>query len=362
MAGGGKDNLMMERKNLLVLFGGQSSEHEVSCISVQNFVKNIDTDRYDVTLVGITKTGHWVLAEDISRVADGSWRESKISAVLSPDAESKCLYLMDGAQVKSVKIDAAVPVLHGLYGEDGTLQGLFSLAGIPFAGCGVLSSAVAMDKVFTKLVVEKLGIRQASYVALHRYELKNIDEVIGRIEAKLSYPIFVKPSCAGSSVGVSRAEDREGLAKALHIAAAEDSKILCEETIVGRELECAVLGTDTDVMASGIGEILAAAEFYDYNAKYNSPESRTVVDPELPAGIREEIRTDAVRIFRALDGFGLSRVDFFLDEKGVVFNEINTFPGFTGISMYPVLMENAGVSKKELVGRLIDMAFDRKEH
>jgi len=353
---------MADKMNLLVLFGGQSSEHEVSCISVQNVVKSVDTERYAVTLVGITREGRWLYTDSLASVEDGSWRDSKVAAVLSPDAGVRGLYLLDGNNVRTVRVDAAFPVLHGLYGEDGTIQGIFSLAGIPYVGCGVLASAISMDKVFTKIVVDTLGIRQAKYVALRRNELEDMKDALDKVEAKIAYPVFVKPSCAGSSVGVTKAGDRDELEKALRIAAAEDSKILCEETIVGRELECAVMGTDKEVVASGIGEILAAAEFYDYDAKYNSSESRTVVDPELPAGVREEIRSDAKQIFRALDGFGLSRVDFFLDEKGVIFNEINTLPGFTGISMYPVLMENAGVPKKELVQKLIDTAFERKEH
>jgi len=350
--------------NLLVLFGGQSSEHEVSCVSVQNVVLNVDTDRYEVLLVGITKEGRWLYVDSLDQVSDGSWRENGISAVLSPDASAKRLYLMNDSErsFRAVHVDVAFPVLHGLYGEDGTVQGLFSLAKIPYVGCGVLASAVSMDKVYTKLVVDTLGIRQAEYAVVRRAELDDMDEVIGRVEKKLAYPIFVKPSCAGSSVGVTKAEDREGLKKALLVASAEDSKILCEETIVGRELECAVMGTDREVIASGLGEILAGADFYDYDAKYNNPESQTVISPVLPDGETEKIREAAKKIFRALDGFGLSRVDFFLDKKGPVFNEINTLPGFTGISMYPMLMEAAGVPKKELIDKLIDTAFVRKEH
>ena len=254
------------------------------------------------------------------------------------------------------------PVLHGMYGEDGTVQGIFELSRIPYVGCGVLSSAVSMDKYYTKIIVDTLGIRQAKYVPVRRGELKDMESVVKRVEENVPYPVFIKPCNAGSSRGGSKAENREMLEKGLLEAAEHDKKILVEETIVGREVECAVLGGN-EVKASGVGEILSAAEFYDYDAKYHNAESRTVLDPELPGGAAEEIRKDAVAIFKAVDGFGLARVDFFVtaDTGEVVFNEINTLPGFTSISMYPMLWENRGISKPQLVEKLIQMAFSRKE-
>ena len=245
-------------------------------------------------------------------------------------------------------------------GEDGTVQGLLELAAIPYVGCGVLASACSMDKFYTKIVVDSIGVRQAKFVGVRRHELTHMDEVVARVEAGVPYPVFVKPSKAGSSQGVSKAENREELIDALNLAAKHDSKILVEETIVGREIECGVLGMN-EPKASGVGEVLSAEEFYSYDAKYNNEESRTVVDPELPEGKAEEIRKDAVAIFRALDCSGLSRVDFFLtkDTNEVVFNEINTLPGFTAISMYPMLWEARGLSKKALVQKLIDLAMNR---
>ena len=352
----------MDKQNLLILFGGQSSEHDISCMSAQNIIKNVDTDRYEVYLTGITKEGHWVLADHIDQIADGSWVNSETAAILSPDATKKCLYLLKDGSFSEVRIDVIFPVLHGLYGEDGTVQGIFELAGIPYVGCGVLASAVSMDKIYTKLIVDALGIRQAEYVGVRRHELADMDAAVRKVEAKIAYPVFVKPSCAGSSVGVNKAADREELIAALLEASKHDSKILVEETIIGRELECAVFGTDKDVTASGVGEILAAADFYDFDAKYNNADSKTDTSPVLPDGVEEEIRKDAQAIFRAVNGFGLSRVDFFYDQKGVVFNEINTLPGFTAISMYPMLFEKQGVDKKKLVQKLIDAAFERKEH
>ncbi|MBO5227874.1 MAG: D-alanine--D-alanine ligase [Lachnospiraceae bacterium] len=348
------------KKTIAVLFGGQSSEHDVSCVSVQTVVANIDKSIYEVILVGITKDGKWLLADSVESIANGQWKESKTKVVFSADAADKCIWLIRGENAQSVDVDVVFPVLHGLYGEDGTVQGIMELARIPYVGCGVLSSAVTMDKLYTKMLVDVLGIRQAKYVTVRKSELKDMDAVIERIEAKLPYPVFVKPCNAGSSQGVSKADDRAALEAALLLAAEHDRKILVEETIVGRELECAVLGGE-ECKASGIGEVVAAAEFYDYEAKYHNAESRTVISPELPEGKEEEIRTAALKIFKQLDCYGLSRVDFFLekDTNEVVFNEINTIPGFTAISMYPMLWEAKGLSKGQLVEKLIQSALVR---
>ncbi len=356
----------MEKKNIAVIFGGRSSEHEISCMSVVTIAKAIDEQKYNTYLIGITEEGTWLLADSMASIEDGSWRQSKKSAIISPDAKGEMIVgMVEGNTVTNaerVKIDVVFPVLHGMYGEDGTIQGLFEIAGIPYVGCGVLASAAAMDKFYTKLIVDTLNIRQAKYVPVLKNQLTDMDEVVGRVEAELDYPVFVKPSKAGSSKGVSKAEDREGLISALNIAAEHDYKILVEETIFGRELECAVLGHDKTARASGVGEILAAADFYDFDAKYYSGESKTVIGPELPLGVEDEIRKDAVSIFNALDGFGLSRVDFFLENETneVVFNEINTLPGFTSISMYPMLWDAKGYDIKKLVDTLIEMSGERE--
>lgn len=351
----------MEKKTVAVLFGGQSSEHVVSCMSAANIVEQIDTETYNLLLIGITEEGRWLKAPSLDSIRDGSWKESCEEAVILPDATKKCALIKRGTSWKEVPVDVAFPVLHGLYGEDGTVQGLFELARIPYVGCGVLASAVSMDKLYTKIVVDDLGIHQAAYEPVMKEQLSDMDEVVKRIEARFSYPVFIKPSNAGSSKGVSKAENREGLVKGLLEAACHDRKILVEETITGREVECAVFGGGSvPVEASGVGEILAAADFYDFDAKYYNEESRTVVDPELPGNAAETIRSNAAAIFKAVDGYGLSRVDFFVKEDGeVVFNEINTLPGFTAISMYPMLWEARGVDKKRLVNRLIEHGLAR---
>lgn len=349
------------KQTIAVIFGGQSSEHEVSCMSVVNVASQIDREKYDVLLIGITQEGHWVKTDSIESIQDGSWRQSGVGAAISPDATEQCVILWENGQAEKRHVDVVFPVLHGLYGEDGTIQGLLELARIPYVGCGVLASAVSMDKLYTKIIVDDLGIRQAEYVPVRREELKDMAAAVAKVEAKLAYPVFVKPSNAGSSKGVNKAENREELEAALLEAGRHDRKILVEETIVGHEVECAVFGGGkTPVKASGVGEILAAAEFYDFEAKYYNPESRTVVNPPLPGNAAEKIRQDAVEIFQAVDGYGLSRVDFFVKEDGeVVFNEINTMPGFTAISMYPMLWEAAGMDKKALVQALIGHAFAR---
>jgi len=358
-----KERKHMSKKNLAVLFGGQSSEHVVSCMSVLNVAANIDKEKYNILLVGITEDGHWLLVNSLEEIKNNTWRESKKTAILSPDATDKCLLVMEEKTVEKLPVDVVFPVLHGLYGEDGTVQGLFELARIPYVGCGVLSSAASMDKMTTKVIVKDLGIRQAEFVPVLKRELSNMDEVVSRVEAKLSYPVFIKPSNAGSSKGVTRADDRDALIAGLKEAACHDRRILVEETIVGHEVECAVFGGgNQEVIASGVGEILAAADFYDFEAKYYNEESRTVVDPELPGNAAEKIREAAVAIFKAVDGYGLSRVDFFVTADGeVVFNEINTMPGFTAISMYPMLWEARGMDKKTLIDRLISNGMERYE-
>ena len=348
------------KKRVCIIFGGRSSEHGVSIVSAATVARAIPGDRYDKVLIGITKSGEWLLAPTITSMEDGSWTKSTVHAVISPETD-RTLIIMEGDHFEKLHIDVAFPVLHGLWGEDGTIQGLFEMANLPYVGCGNLSGAITMDKFFTKVVVGRLGIDQAAFVPVRRYQLEDMDAVVARVEGAFPYPVFVKPSNAGSSMGITKAHDRAELISGLKLAAEHDSKILVEEAIVGREIECAVFGHDESSFATGVGEIISAAEFYDFDAKYHNEASRTVLDPELPEGKLEEFQKKAVAIYRACDGFGFSRVDFFLEEgtNRVVFNEINTIPGHTPISMYPMLMDRAGHPMKEYVVQLLEMAEER---
>lgn len=354
------------KKQIALIFGGQSSEHEISCISAANVMEGLSPEKYDVHKIGITKEGHWLYVDTLESVKDGSWRDSTVTAVIVPDQKYRGIWkteIVSGGkqmQAEFIPIDVAFPVLHGFYGEDGTIQGLFELAGIPYVGCGVLASAASMDKISTKIFADRIGIRQADYVTDIARDGSLIQNTIDEVEKKLGYPVFVKPSNAGSSQGVSKAHDRNELEEAIRLAKKHDHRVLVEETINGREIECAVLGGE-DVRASKVGEIVAAAEFYDYDAKYNSAESQTVIDPALPEETKKKIQENAIAIFKAVGGFGLSRVDFFVEEETneVIFNEINTFPGFTDISMYPMLWEAMGLKKAELLDRLIELAYER---
>jgi D-alanine-D-alanine ligase len=344
------------KKNILLLFGGQSSEHEVSLKSATTIYRNIDRSKYEVYPVGITKEGKWLFySGNNPDFTMNRWQESNIRAILSPDATHGGLILLKDSVVY-VKVDVVFPVLHGKNGEDGTIQGLCELAKIPFVGCGVLASALAMDKAYTKIVVKEKGVPQADFVVVKQHELQNMAQTAEKIEKAFDYPYFIKPANAGSSVGVSKAYNREELVTGLKQAMKHDSKVLVEETIIGREIETAVLGNG-EVKVTGVGEILAASNFYDYDAKYNNAESQTILDPDLPQEIKEQIRKYALDVFEAVEGKGLSRIDFFVkDDGGIIFNEINTLPGFTSISMYPMLWKEAGIDTVELVSRLIELA------
>lgn len=348
------------KKQIAVIFGGQSSEHDVSCVSAANVMDGLDTKKYDIHKIGITKDGQWLYADTIESVRDGSWRESKITAFISPDSKQHGILKMVNGTAEILPVDVVFPVLHGRYGEDGTIQGLFEMSGIPYVGCGVLASAASMDKISTKIFADRVGVRQAKYVTDIEKDLSGVEETMTKVEQELGYPVFVKPSNAGSSQGVSKAHDREELKTAIAQAKEHDTRVLIEENINGREIECAVLG-GYEGKASVVGEILAAAEFYDFDAKYNNAESKTVIDPDLPEQAKEKVRENALAIFKAVGGYGLSRVDFFVekDTNEVIFNEINTLPGFTNISMYPMLWNATGVSTGELLDRLIELAYER---
>ena len=352
----------MNKLTVAVIFGGQSSEHEVSRVSASSIISNLDTEKYYVIPLGITKSGKWMIYNGpIENIRNGEWEKFGTPAIISPDASQKGILKIVGDKVKLIPIDLAFPVLHGKYGEDGTIQGLLELAQIPYVGNGVLSSSVSMDKAFTKIVAKNSKIPQAKYVEVRTEDLKRIKTTASKIEKKLGYPCFVKPANAGSSVGISKAHNKEELIEGLKLAAIHDSKIVVEEGIVGREIECAVLGNGNNIQASCVGEIIAAAEFYDYDAKYNNSDSKTIVPAVISEEKQDEIRNMAIKVFKSVDGSGLARVDFFVekDTEKVIFNELNTLPGFTPISMYSMLWAACGKPMNVLLDELIDLALSK---
>lgn len=351
----------MSKLSVCVLFGGISPEHEVSLRSAESVLNNIDKSKYNVLPVGITREGRWFLfgGGDYSQLPGGTWMEhpANCQCAISPVRGEGLLRFEDGGLVCQ-HIDVVFPVLHGENGEDGAMQGLLQMAGIPYVGPHVAASAVAMDKTLTKLVVDHAGVPQAAWHLVRSGDLKGrLEKTLDALEEKFSYPMFVKPAGTGSSVGVSKASDREKLALALQNAAKFDKKILVEEFIPGREVEVAVMGNENPV-ASICGEIDSGADFYDYDAKYLTDTSTAYIPARIPEDVQEMVREAAVKVYSAVGCQGLSRVDFFVTYEGnrVVFNEINTLPGFTSISMYPKLFAASGIPYSDLIDRLIDLA------
>ncbi len=353
----------MKKWNVCILFGGISPEHEVSLRSAESVLNNIDKNAYEVIPVGITKEGQWIYygGTDYSTLPAKTWIDDPRNrkAVLSP-VRGQGLLLLDGDRVTERAVDVVFPVLHGENGEDGSMQGLLQMAGLPYVGPHVASSAVAMDKTLTKLVADHAQVPQAAWeLVIGKSLKKHMEETLDTLEGRFTYPMFVKPAGTGSSVGVSKAGNREGLKKALESAAAFDDKILVEEFIHGREIEVAVLGNE-DPVASVCGEIDSGAEFYDYDAKYVTDTSTCYIPARIPADVAEVVRSLAVKVYKALGCRGLSRVDFFVTYEGnrVVFNEINTIPGFTSISMYPKLFAASGMEYSQLIDTLLHLAVE----
>lgn len=358
----------MARKKIAVLFGGASSEHEISLMSAYNILTNIPKNKYNVMCIGITKKGHWLYYPgEYEDIRTGEWENNPdcCTAVISPDAINKGIILI-GESAYVHKVDAVFPVLHGANGEDGTIQGLCALAGLPCVGSDMTSSAACMDKTITHTILEAAGIRMAPYVHITKEALADIEGACEMIESRLGgYPMFVKPASAGSSVGVSRAANREALKNGIMVAFAHSVKVLIETEICGKEVECAVLGNSQGLSAQGIiasipGQITSETGFYDYDGKYGSG-SKAVLDipAKITPGQTEELREIAKKAYRAVGCSGMARVDFFVTDEGIILNEINTIPGFTSISMYPKLMEHMGMSYEELLDRLIELAIER---
>ena len=352
----------MKKIKVGVIFGGQSTEHEISVISGSSVIKNLNKEKYQICPIYISKEGNWYkYTKPVENVE-----------IFSIGEEPKELEKIDNVFEMLKEQEVIVPVLHGLYGEDGTIQGLLELLKVAYVGCKVLASGICMDKVYAKIIFEKAKLNQANYVVIssdkengytyideemnHRqvkeYEIAKI------VEEKLNYPVFVKPSNSGSSVGVNKANNSEELIENIEIASKYDKEILIEQGIIGKEVECTVLGNE-NVEATCVGQIMSADEFYDYDSKYKNSESKTVIPAKIDTEISEKIRNMAIKAFKAVGGRGLSRVDFFVENgtDEIYINEINTMPGFTTISMYPKLWEHAGLNYSELLDKLIELAM-----
>ena len=347
------------KTKLGLIFGGMSTENEVSVMSANSILKNLDKQKYEIFPIHISKSGEWYQYNNLENI------EINEDMQYMKKLENIVEYLQN--------LDVIFPVLHGLYGEDGTIQGLFEILKKPYVGCGVLASSVGMDKAYTKVIFDKANICQTPYIYLKKYKDHytyidkefnekevSLEEAADIVEKEIDFPVFIKPSNSGSSVGVNKAENKDELKKYVEYAGKFDKKILIEKGILGQEVECAVLGND-DVIASCVGEIKSADEFYSYDAKYQNENSRTLIPANLDEKVSNEIRKLAIKAFKAIDGKGLSRVDFFVEDKTnqIYINEINTLPGFTKISMYPKLFEAVGILYNDLLDKLIELAQER---
>lgn len=346
-----------DKLNLGVIFGGMSTENEVSCMSASSILKSLNVNKYNITPIYINRYGEWFKLKNVKINEDFNIETEKKESIQDVMGFLK-------------NFDMIFPILHGLYGEDGTIQGLLELIKVPYVGCGVLASSVGMDKIYTKIIFDKVGLNQAKYIYIRKFKDKymyiddnfnfklfELDDVIDIAISKIKFPMFIKPSNSGSSVGINKAHNNEELRNAIIEASNYDKKIIVEEEILGKEVECAVLGNE-EVIISCVGEIKSAGEFYSYDAKYNNKESKTVIPAEISNEKSMEVQGLAKKAFRAIDGKGLSRVDFFIEDKTkkVYINEINTLPGFTNISMYPKLFSSIGISYEELLDRLIEIS------
>jgi D-alanine-D-alanine ligase len=352
-----------------IIFGGRSGEHEVSFCSASSIIKAINKDKYTVVPIGITKEGRWISPQDSELALQSGKIEGKNTVILLNDSFSKSLVCIENNQKldKSSaleKLDVIFPVLHGPYGEDGTIQGLLELANIPYVGSGVAASAISMDKDFMRIVFQQKGLPILKWMTIKRKEWQEDKEkIFFLIQNSFEYPLFVKPANLGSSVGITKVHKKEELEKAIDLASSYDRKILIEQGLEEvREIECGVSGND-EPQVSVVGEVKPAGEFYDYDSKYIEEGTQLIIPADLPDGVSQEVQRIALRAFKAVDAAGLARVDFFVSKKEnkIYLNEINTIPGFTSVSMYPRLWQTTGIPYPELIDRLIQLALERHQ-
>ncbi len=358
---------MNKKLKVGIIFGGRSGEHEVSYCSATSIIKAIDKKKYTVIPIGITKEGKWISPQETARALQSGKIVGKSSVVLLNDPSSKALIYLDNDQRLNTspaleKLDVIFPVLHGPYGEDGTIQGLLELADIPYVGAGVAASAISMDKELMKIIFKQKNLPILKWMAIKRKEWQTDKEkILTLIQNDFEYPLFVKPTNLGSSVGITKVHKKEELEKAIALASSYDRKILIEQGLEEiREIECGVLGND-EPRVSVVGEVRPAGEFYDYDSKYIDKGTQLIVPADLPDGISKKVQEIALCAFKAIDAAGMARVDFFVTKKEnrIYLNEINTIPGFTSVSMYPRLWETTGISYPELIDQLIQLAVER---
>jgi D-alanine-D-alanine ligase len=348
-----------KRLRVGILFGGRSGEHEVSLASAASVIRGLDPDKYEAVPIGITKEGHWLVGAGAQKMLPEVLKGGQ-RVMMTADPTDAALVRLDGSG-GGQRLDVVFPVMHGTYGEDGTIQGLLDLAGLPFVGAGVLGSAIAMDKDISKRLLQAAKIPVVPWVAVQRADWeRNPLEIRRLIEKKFAYPVFVKPATLGSSVGMTKVHSREELAAGLDLAAEFAMKILVERNMIAREIEVSVLG-NSDPRASVPGEIVPHREFYDYAAKYLEEGTQLLIPAKLKPAEVKKIQKYAVDAFRALELSGMARVDFFLEKKGgkIYLNEVNTIPGFTSISMYPKMWEASGIPFRELIDKLIELALEQ---
>ena len=359
---------MSNKTNFCVMFGGNSTEYEVSLKSSFSVLENADKEKYNIVKLGITRDGQMFVYEGANeKIKDNSWKDDSANirkALMSTTYGDHAVYAINADNtVERIAIDVVYPVMHGAYSEDGRLQGMLDMSGVPYVGPGCASSAVCMDKAFTKLVLNNYGIPMAACVYVTKEDVyKSIDSIKNDVATSLGYPVFIKPANSGSSVGVSKVNCEAELEEALKKAVMFDNKILIEEAVVGKEVEVAVMGNENAV-ALTCGEIISDADFYDYDDKYNNGTSTYSIPADIKKSTWINLKRTAEGIFRYLDCKGLSRVDFFVcgkDEK-IVFNEINTLPGFTNISLYPKMAMASGMTYSEIIDKLIELAIESKK-
>ncbi|MBN1494835.1 D-alanine--D-alanine ligase [Candidatus Peregrinibacteria bacterium] len=352
---------MKNKIRVAVIFGGRSGEHEVSVVSGTNIIESLDRNKYDVIPIGITKLGKWLAGEKAPEAfKKGDYSDLTQVTLNSESGKNELLHFKNG-HVERMKVDIFFPALHGPFGEDGTIQGLFEIANVPYTGCGVLASSVGMDKLVTKALWDQAGLPIVPYIGINKSSWKKSPKkIIKKILDELGMPVFIKPANMGSSVGISKVKKESELKRAIDLACEFDTRILIEKGLNVRELECAVLGNDSP-KAARVGEVLVGGEFYDYNDKYVNGVSKTRVPAEITPTLEKEVQKMALKAYKLLDASGLARVDMFLEKNTgkIYINEINTLPGFTSISMYPKMWNASGVTYKKLIDKIIELGFER---